>query len=484
MAIYDFSAPYVGVAIHDRETGQRTPLWTNDYQGTAVRPSNVSADTLSYPWVTEATIEVPLGDNPPNISVQLEPPFRDGMKFLDEVFEWGRAELHVQLGYTGGGDRILSRPYIGTIMQPDISIGDSITITLNAVGLGSFSAWRQRGGRAPTEGETIRQLMERVAKGPGTTRELKLDFGDADRNRDVRSRLDSELTSWHQGNKTDWLALWELANMVRCSLLLVDTPEPGTLQVVPREGRFSAPPTRTFRLYDFAGGQLGGVKSQQALSVEEPGEYPILNFSTSNMAVWLPGSVRGQVMREMGDDDRAVAEELLTDATVAPPRTGEGAVAPPPEHELAEPDSATNDGMEQLPGDPTDPPSLEGAISEYVNYASMGLQIEVESVGVPDMLPGEVVAIYGVGNRFSAQNYAVIRTTHTIGSGGYSTSFVAVSNVGRALEGLSPVGTVNVQTPDTGTAQDSVDVGAREDAVADSLGDLSSDNAVLRGIGF
>lgn len=54
------------------------------------------------------------------------------------------------------------------------------------------------------------------------------------------------------------------------------------------------------------------------------------------------------------------------------------------------------------------------------------------TAGIPDMRPGAVVEVAGVGLRFSG-GYYLVRVTHTLGPSGYTTSFTARSSVVGAL---------------------------------------------------
>ena len=136
MGKYDFSGPYVSAVIINPD-GSRYPLWTNQQRGSSSRSEDAPP---SMPFLSNVTVEINQG-YVPTISAELEPTFREGIEFLDTAFEWGQSQLEVQLGYVGGvsGGPILST-YTGTMLKPDVQIGEDIRITLNAQGVGGFSA--------------------------------------------------------------------------------------------------------------------------------------------------------------------------------------------------------------------------------------------------------------------------------------------------------------------------------------------------------
>lgn len=426
MAAYDFYSPWFGAAIVNSD-GSRFPLWSNAWGGASVRPSDVPEDVPALSYVTDASLEITLGEVP-TMSVTLNPPFREGIAFLDsELIEWGASTLELQFGYTGG-QSIRSPVYSGIMLQPAISIGAEITITLNAHGTGGFSALRQQGSRTADAGETRRNLIRRIIRGPGQGRDLELDFSDADADDGNRQALD-ESVQYSQGSKSDWLAAWELTRAADCNMLLVGN----TIRVLSTRRRLTADPTRTLRLYDFPKGQLG--PSEQGTG----GEFPILSFGSNTMAVYLPGAIRATVMRDVSDETRQPVERVMTDASEAHPRTGQGVVEPPETTAMPGLDTGTGDGGEQFPGDPEDPEAARTVSAMRSDYTSMGIQAEIGTVGIPDILPGEVVRVLGVGRRVSG-NYAVFKISHSLGSGGFETKLEGRSNVGQLMAGRPGVG--------------------------------------------
>lgn len=449
MAVYDFSTPWVSAIILNPD-GSSIGLWTNESEGATVDPQTREETQNSYPWVTEASVTLPATDKVPVITVQLEPPFEDGVRFLDETFEWGRSTLQVQFGYTQDGDPIYTRPWRGTLLKPDITISTDVTITLHAQGLGGFGAVRQRGGETPAEGETVRSFWTRIVQGPSKARNGKIDFSEADKDKDTKALLDSALENYAQSNKSDQHVFWDMARRAKCQFYYDD----GTIKVVPVSPAITKVPKRVFRLYHYPEGTIGGVASQQSGDSDETMVYPILSLNAPEMAMWLPGSVRGAVMREISAESRTEnREEIQSDKES---NTGKGAKSTKEGEEIPAANTDTGQGVELFYGDPETKTALVDAQQAYRDHAHTGLTLEIETVGVPDMLPDEMIAVYGAGRRFSGQNFKVFNIEHTVGSDGYGTNFSCISNVMTEQEGEEAKGPTNTHKPATSPPDDVV----------------------------
>lgn len=455
MAVYDFSTPWVSAAILNPD-GSSIGLWTNEQAGSTSDQSKQGGAENSYPWVTEASVTLPATDKVPVISVQLEPPFEDGIRFLDETFEWGRSTLQVQFGYTENGDPIYTQPWRGTLLKPDINIGESVTITLHAQGLGGFSAVRQRGGETPAEGETLRAFWTRMVKGPNNQRDAEIDFSEADKDADTKKLLDAAIENYAQANKSDQQVFWDMARRAKCQFFYDNK----TIKVIPVKPSIVKPPKRVFRLYHYPGGQLGGITTQQSSGSEETMVYPVLSLSAPEMAMWLPGSVRGAAMREVSADSREIKSVVVESDQEN--KTGTGIQGTVEGKELPAADTDTGHGVELFYGDPETVDALRDAQQAHRDFSNTGLTIEVETVGIPDLLPAEMIALYGAGRRFSGSNYKVFQVEHTVGSDGFGTNFTAVSNVMTGQDGVAAKGGVNKSKPAASPTDDANEKQAKE----------------------
>jgi hypothetical protein len=439
VASYDFSAPYVAVRIVDAE-GNTYPFWVDVSRSMDSLTSEEVIEIGSMAFLQTATVELNFSMLP-KLSVNIVPDFEAGIRFLDsKLADAGGANiLEVQLGYTTGTSEgaVLSAVYGGLILNPEVSIGEEISITLNASGIGGYSAARQTGGRTPSEGESRRDFLTRLARGPGGSRDLEMDFSEIDDpltgDATVKAQLDAPL-SYSQGGRSDWFAIWEITNAIKCWVLLVGNK----VRVMSISKRLSNPPTREFYLHHYPGGLRGLVPSARQSQEASVGAYPILSFESPTNAVYLPGSLRGYVMEGVSDTSRAAVRVDVNDRSEAPTRTTDGTTTPDP---AAMPEAEDNgDGGERASGaEPSEDEELATHRAEWQASGHMGITVEIETIGIPDIIPGEIVLLRGVGRRFSEHRYGVHKVTHNIGTGGFTTSLTLVTNIGS----LADFGEVN-----------------------------------------
>ena len=95
----------------------------------------------------------------------------------------------------------------------------------------------------------------------------------------------------------------------------------------------------------------------------------------------------------------------------------------PPPHMSERQDAGMN-----MPGNP-DTSAKEQARNEFKNVASRaGITVEITSIGVPELEPGMTVSLKGMGDVFD-NTYGVLEVEHSVGIGGFTTRFKAVSNL-------------------------------------------------------
>lgn len=429
MAEYDFSGPWVAARIRDID-GNLFPFWTNLGGSESDRPQIPGGDELqALAFLQGVEVRLQQGGAPPIITANLTPPYREGIQFInsDLISGANRNLLEVQFGYVGGtgsAGSVLSPVFVGVLDNPDVTIDVDVQITLHAQGIGGWSMGRQHGSRVSRRSasgeanESRRQLMRRIL----SRHNVGTDFSDADSNSEARAALDAVVT-YAQGGKTDWMALWELATQARCQMSLVGD----TLFFFARENRQSSEPTRRFRLYDYPGGRLQGLTIQPGATGQTTGEYPILSFSSPSSAVYLPSSQFGTFMSDIDDRSRVRRSVQITQETDPVPGSaeGDGSVDGSPNNPAP---TEEGDGGEVLPGDPADPDTRVAASEEHARSAHLGIRLEIETIGIPDIFPGEVVRVAGGGWRFDEHNWMVFEVNHNIGDG-FTTNLVLQSNV-------------------------------------------------------
>lgn len=453
MPVYDFSAPFVAARI-TLPDGSAFPLWTNVGGEERVRPAVPGTEQLqALAFVQEVQVRLNLSGLP-QISVQMSPTFEDGMKFLDSPLANPRMQnrIEVQLGYASGTDSgpLLSPPFVASLQAPEVSIGMDVQITMKGTGLGS--GVQIQGGRVTGQPrDKRRDIIERLAAGSGGGRRtLEMDWSAveaAGTQSEAYQRLEQSAEGYAQGGRSDWLALWEMADLTLCVMNIVGPNEPGgpaRLRWLPRRGEnFTGPATRRYRLYHLPGGRLQGeITSPEFQEGDALAELPILSFSCNTEAVWSALDYQdilghGAELNDVNADDVSAESRTVTvEDQAGPVDSGEGAQTLPGTDELPETPM-------HLPGAPDNPDAVTRAGNDVEDGGAMSVRCEIETIGDPGVMPGDIVLLAGLGRRFDNRVYHVFEVTHSIGSGGFSTNLVVNSNVDPPSEGNTPTGPAN-----------------------------------------
>lgn len=467
---FDFYSPFMAAWIvqnPENPEGTRFPLWVEGVS-TARRHElmhsgiGLDDDLQSLAFCTEISVELQLA-YVPKITATLTPPFREGLAFLNSpLIEWGNSVLEVQFGYTGGssGDAVLSPVFSGILLKPEITIGQDLSITLNAQGIGAFTGARQDWTK-PFQNMTRRKIIEALAQYVGleadfsevdapfekevaaasqqvfeaigaSLQEFQLDqatsrtLEEARRNIYKNSPLEQVVTV-APGGLTVWQIIYQLVREARCWMHIQgpSTPRsPEQLRIIPRNAVMTGPPQCTLVLYDIPDGEIGPARNT----------FPILGVSSPTSAIYLPSSTRGAFAFGYDSKERSKAVQFIDPNQRDVHRTGDAqtqANASPRNPAL---DLQKVEGAGVVSSDSLSPEYDEQIRAETESAATnMGVKLEIDTLAIPDLLPAHVVAVRGIGARFESGsgNYAVLKLTHTFGNSGASSKIEAVSNVGQ-----------------------------------------------------
>jgi phage protein D len=155
---------------------------------------------------------------------------------------------------------------------------------------------------------------------------------------------------------------------------------------------------------------------------------------TPTTTVFLSAATRAMRLHEYDSKTREIkTSDIISDDTATVNRASQGQVA------------ATTDAIkgDLYPGNTADPEEKAKAQAQFKDdQSNMGVRVEVDSLGIPDLLPGQLVEVAGVAAKRIDGNYAVFEVTHSLGDGGFSTKFTGISNVGQfiLLPGKDPSG--------------------------------------------
>lgn len=457
---YDFFGPFFqGTIITSR--GQRVPLWmrqgNNDAQSAQAlaeraRTSGDSTATVAQstvgaadrPYLQEVSVKLNLGGIPV-ITARLTPTYEQGIEYLNSTLsEWGDSQLEVVLGYStggSGGGAIIGPAYTGLLLKPDIQIGPEISITLNAQGVGSFNLHTT--GSTETMQGTRETIVGRLLRGPDPSNptRLRLDLSQVERASGGYNTWFEDQLSISLNGRTHWQWISNIVWEARCWLLV----DGNTVRVLPRARAATEPPKYILSTFHFPGsiGSAAGV-------------FPILTASSPTMGAYLPGVLRGMAVTGTDSRTRSATSTVLDDASQRTPRSGQGTSGgqTSPQAPGAGPSRQLPQGLEIRPQENAEDLSnrqIQQARAEYEGgQSSVGIRLEIETLGIPDIVPGDILAVRGLGIRVDGPNYVVMDATHVVSTSGFTTRLTLIANVASVLEaGPQALGPTNTQrTPE------------------------------------
>lgn len=128
-----------------------------------------------------------------------------------------------------------------------------------------------------------------------------------------------------------------------------------------------------------------------------------------------------------------------------------------PDEDTPEGDPKTGTGFQPKfsDGKPTPEEIQRAAADKQVGQSDMGILVEIETLGMPNLVPGrDSIKIEGFGELYD-KNYPVEKVTHIISEGGFISQIVARSNTSAVHKAVAaPVrGTLADKEPDTGESE-------------------------------
>lgn len=402
------------IAVILRTGGNAFPLWmggaTNE-RGAIYHSDD--PETLLYediPIVESVEVDIGIGLIG-KVSVQISAPYDLGLKLLNSsLFSIGSV-LDVQIGYPRIGKFL---PWFSTMTsKPSVQISpdDGLTATLNGEG-GAFAACR--GTSSETFDGSYADIIDTIAA--QDSNKWRVDFPPGDRG-DESDALYRERSGVSQGNKTDWMFVQHLCRLANCDAWIAPDDRvrgANVLRIRRRSEEMAGTPRYTF----VARGRADFINY-----------FPLLSFESSAEGVWLPPGSR----ETRAADINIITRETPPETIVRPEDTnvsgmpGEAGVG-----EGNEEDDGTVVAVEPSPRDDRGvagrrvhapahaPESPEEVLQSMVTEARQrgGLNVTISSIGIPDLFPGEVVGIAGVG--IFSGNYGLESISHAASPGDWS----------------------------------------------------------------
>jgi hypothetical protein len=406
---FDYYSPFFRAAIitdPKNRSATRFPLWVFGSPEESKKMSQKSEvnGLSSLAYCTDISVRLHLGYIP-EVTATLNPPIVDARRFIESpLVEWTQSVLEVMFGYTNGPNyTVLSPTYEGMIQQPEVSLGTDASVTLRAIGHGASMAVKEEVSKIFNKTSRLDMIKDVLSP-------YGLDVDASGVKGAEKTALDEKPETTFGANTSAWFFALQQAKTCHCWLYLENT----TVKIIPIDAALGAAPQFKFTYYDQRG--KGTISPQDD-------DFPILGFSTSTPAVYLAGATKALRLHSYDSKTREVKTDgEVSDAKTAPKRTGDGQV---------DVKDAPSEG-EFFPANTADPEMKKKAEAAFRAASSgMGVQVEIETLGIPNIVPGMLFSVSGVAKDRLDGNYAVFEVVHNIGSGGYTTKVTGVSNVGQ-----------------------------------------------------
>jgi hypothetical protein len=276
------------------------------------------------------------------------------------------------------------------------------------------------------------------------------------------SKLEERITR-EAATEDDWTFVNRLAWEATCFLVVQDR----VVKLMSNDQFLSQPPLRNLRFFYYPKGQLGSFSTGE---VPTQG-LPILSLSSPTPALWLPAGVSrssprnaegrqeepllaGALLTGVNADERTASVEELNDFSELPARIGseEHFGGEESDNTMPPPDRQTGYQYETFSGNEYDETVQRMAQAEFRRLSAgplVGVQLEIETLGVPEIEASETVGVYGLGKMLDG-NYGITKVEHRFENGGYTTTLSVLSNAMRLVDqtrGVVTAGSLNAASP-------------------------------------
>lgn len=418
----DFYGLLLSVALQARGSGGtfRAPFWFRDASQRLPLDRN---------FVSEVNIKYGLS-LVPKLTVTLTPPYEDALTFLDsQLIEFGESTLEAQVGWVGTNDVLLSPVFSGLLLKPEVSLGTDISITLNAQGVGTFNVHSD--GNLQELNGTREAILRTILRRDGRSMDLDVSAVRRADQRVQRAFFQDDLNI-SQGTHTDWQMLSQLVWEAQCWYFVESVEGRTRVKIVPRYSTFTDETAFRGWLYAFGSenGQFGYKQDGKLV-------LPIFSASTNSAGQYLPAEVLPAAVTNRGIDNRTrqptTATSSAANTRVASGGPGGHHPQERPGGSNVRPTAPTAGGENALivPGEAADSLAQSQRQSAYEEFRNrIGIQLEIETLGIPDILPGQTFAVKGLGRRIdSPAKYLVLEVEHSAGGSGFTTKLKLVSNL-------------------------------------------------------
>jgi hypothetical protein len=381
---------FMSARIYSRIDNRTYDLWTPN--------SGVALQSIS--------VEVVQGQNN-TIQISLAMPYDLGIEYLESTLFAMDNVLLVQFGYPESG--FYSAWYAGLIQKPDVTLGDTVEISLTGLGAGALAMGRSS---SKSYKGTLQSIVLEMSQRMGWEVDWKPSLG----------AEEVEILELNQNGESFWTCLVNLLNKYKRAFHFYSQDNGrNVLAVYPQLYSLSLPPSRSFVKW--------GVPNR-ALN-----EYPLISFSTSQQVMILPGSDR-TLSAWLDMDGNVQSYEAKSGETLSTLADGEAVAAPDTPKDQIHPETGNKISISMQPDETgattqVSPPgtgfgvpnsTLEQLAKNSIPKVTESFQASCSTIGIPNLLPGELVQIKGCSRYFDGA-YTVTKVTHQVSESGYTSEF-------------------------------------------------------------
>lgn len=448
MPVLDPSGFQIAVKIVTPER-QTFPLWWTPTGAAESAESGATVDAAlgadgdqllsGLPCIESVNIEIALGMNS-KLTVSIGTGFDIGLAVLRSALLRIGNVVECQVGYPR-----ISRfmPWISAMAaRPEVQINpdEGLTATINGEG-GAFIALRGSRSAEYTNLSYV-DIIRQILTNDGY-RNVQLEVPDTNGADDplyvTRERMS-------QSNQSDWFFIQYITRSANCDAWMEpsrDREGQQVLKVVRRTEVLGTTPRFVFVM-----------RGRPDFDVY----FPILSFETQGEGVWLPGAATSVRTGGINPDTLETLDLVASREDSTVPATGDaavsgdaGATVEDTDVRLAHPTEGDTAG-DHLYVSERDPRGQLVVAEVHQTESAIrggGVQVSITSIGIPDLFPGEIVGIQGMGMFDSL--YLVQKVTHSVSAEEWSMTLDLVNNATSsamlaALLSFTPT-VVNEATP-------------------------------------
>lgn len=425
----DYSAPWFSVRLYRVDAPEASLyLWSQEITPAFQAKFKVPAGVVNLPIA--GTLSIDAESNAyAKVAVKFAVVGSQVPILLDSdlLVQDGNTRFDVQFGYLGP-NLIMSDVITCQLQAPNFSLtregADFQLLGYSAVGPGLTGSAM----KGPFN-KSRKQILELMAQGPDpkNPRPIVLDFATVKPGTSEFDRLNEEI-AFDPGGRSDMAAIRDLAS--QCLLTFVFgqknslTGPQTVIRFLSQDARYGNQKAHKRFVYNLPGtGVLdGGI---------EAGSFPILSVTSDYKAAFLPQTLG--VTTAKTDEKTKTAKVDVQFPEKAIPHASPGAksgkqVSAGPKSSASTPNAnAQNGGGKMEFGNKDLHPTLEGKSAALQMSAPMqaGLQLNIDSMGIPNLYVSEYVEVVGIGRRFDCVG-SVLKVHHDWGAQ-TKTSFTLVA---------------------------------------------------------